>query len=146
MRDYKNIRAYQLADKLAQKIYQATKQFPKEELYGLTSQLRRAAVSVPTNIVEGASRQHKRDYQNFLYVARGSLAEGEYLLHLSNLLGYLDNASYADIERLRQETARTLFGLIHSVEAETKIPLHVVPPLVCLWSLVYGLLSLVFYS
>jgi four helix bundle protein len=62
MRDYKNIKAYQLAEELVLEIYKVTKSFPKEELYGLTSQLRRAAVSVPANIAEGASRNHQRDY------------------------------------------------------------------------------------
>jgi four helix bundle protein len=61
MRDYKNIKAYQLAEELVIEIYKKTKTFPKEELYGLISQLRRAMVSVPANIAEGASRNHKRD-------------------------------------------------------------------------------------
>ncbi len=88
MRNFKNIKAFQLSDNLVVEVYKVTKYFPKEELYGLTSQLRRASLSVPTNIAEGASRQHKRDYLNFLYIARGSLAETEYLLHLANRLGY----------------------------------------------------------
>ncbi len=120
MRDYKNIKAYQFADDPVVEIYKATKNFPREELYGLTSQLRRAAVSVPTNIAEGASRQHKRDYLHFLYISRGSIAETEYLLHLSNRLGYLSDNEFNEIDKPRQETAKTLFGLIGSVEKETK--------------------------
>lgn len=77
MRDYKNIKAYQLADDLVVEIYKATRNFPKQEQYGLTSQLRRAALSVPTNIAEGASRKHKPDYLHFLYIARASIAEVE---------------------------------------------------------------------
>ncbi|MBN1688104.1 MAG: four helix bundle protein [Candidatus Omnitrophica bacterium] len=84
MRDYKKIKAYQNAEKLALEIYSVTKRFPKEELYGLVSQLRRAAVSVTANIAEGASRQHKKDYLNFLFMARGSVSEVECLLTLSN--------------------------------------------------------------
>ncbi|MFA5337586.1 MAG: four helix bundle protein [Candidatus Omnitrophota bacterium] len=119
MRDYKNIKAYQFADDLVVEIYTATKDFPKEELYGLISQLRRAAVSVAANIAEGASRQHKKDYLQFLYIARGSIAETEYLLHLSARLNYLNSSEFGKIDNLRQETAKTLFGLIGSVEEET---------------------------
>ncbi len=118
MRDYKNIKAYQLADSLVLDIYKASKDFPKDELYGLTSQLRRAAVSVPANIVEGSSRQHKRDYLNFLYTSRGSLAETGYLLELSGKLDYLSNAEYERIEKLRIEVSKTLYGLISAVAKE----------------------------
>lgn len=118
MRDYKNIKAFQLADRLVIEIYMVTKEFPRQELYGLTSQLRRAAVSVPTNVVEGASRKHKRDYLHFLYISRGSVAEVEYLLQLSNKLGYLDNKKLEQMGKLAQEVAKTLYGLICSVEKE----------------------------
>ena len=120
MRDYKNIKAYQFSDNLVVEVYKVTKKFPKEELYGLTSQLRRAAVSVPTNIAEGASRQHKRDYLHFLYISRGSIAETEYLMHLSNRLGYINNDEFNKINGLKQEAFKTLFGLINSVEKEVK--------------------------
>ncbi len=79
-----------MADDLVLEVYQVTKEFPNEETYGLITQLRRAAVSVPTNIAEGASRQHKKDYLNFLFTSRGSLAEVEYLLCLANKLGYIE--------------------------------------------------------
>ncbi len=82
-RDFKKILTWQRADDLVVRIYEITQNFPKEELYGLTSQLRRAAVSVPANIVEGSSRGHKREYLQFLYIAKSSLAEVEYYLHLS---------------------------------------------------------------
>ncbi len=82
-RDFKNIKAWQYADDLAVLAYSKTRSFPKEELYGITSQLRRAVVSVPANIAEGANREHKKEYLHFLYIARGSMAETEYLLHLS---------------------------------------------------------------
>ncbi len=122
MRDYKNIKAYQFADDLVIEVYKVTKDFPKEELYGLTSQLRRAAVSIPANIAEGASRQHKRDYLQFLYVARGSSAETEYLLHLANRLGFLSDDEFDKIDKIKQESAKTLFGLINSVEKEARFP------------------------
>ncbi len=118
MRDYKNIKAYQYADNLALEIYRVTRYFPKEELYGLTSQLRRAAVSCPANIAEGASRKSKRDYLHFLYIGRGSIVETEYLLHLSERLGYLKTEDYDRVDGLRSEAAKTLFGLISAVEKE----------------------------
>ena len=76
MRGYTKIKAWRLADDLTVSVYEHT--FPKEETYGLTSQLRRAAYSVPANVVEGALRETKRDYLHFLYIARGSLAETQY--------------------------------------------------------------------
>lgn len=99
-------------------MYSKTKSFPKEELYGITSQLRRAVISVPSNIAEGASRGHKREYLNFLYIARGSMAETEYLLHLANRLKYLQESDYKRLEEIRKETAKTLQGLINSVKEE----------------------------
>lgn len=120
-RDFRNIRAWQFADDLTVLVYSKTKKFPKEELYGVTSQIRRAAVSVPTNIAEGASREHKREYLHFLYVARGSLSETEYLLHLSRRLEYFDDADYHELNKLREDTGKLLHGLIRSVKSETKL-------------------------
>ncbi|MBN1688102.1 MAG: four helix bundle protein [Candidatus Omnitrophica bacterium] len=121
MRDYKKIKAYQNAEKLALGVYSVTKQFPREELYGLVSQLRRAAVSVMANIAEGASRQHKKDYMNFLFMAHGSVSEVECLLTLSSKLGFLEDETYLKLEDLRRETAGTLGGLIRAVEKETSL-------------------------
>jgi len=120
MRDYKNIKAYQLAEELVIEIYKKTKTFPREELYGLISQLRRAMVSVPANIAEGASRNHKRDYLQFLYVSRGSLAEVECLLQLAYKLGYLEEKEHRKLAGQRDDVAKTLFGLIRAVEGEIK--------------------------
>ena len=119
MRDYTKIQAWKLADDLTVAIYECTRSFPKEEQYGLTSQLRRSAYSVPANIAEGSSREGKRDYLHFLYIARGSLSEAQYFLHLSQRLGYLN---LADGERLKCDTKATfacLHGLIKAVEFES---------------------------
>src|SRR5919198_4620732 len=89
MRDYTKIEAWKLADDLTVAIYERTRSFPKDERYGLTSQLRRASYSVPANIVEGSSRESKKDYLHFLYIARGSLSEVQYFIHLAQRLGYL---------------------------------------------------------
>jgi four helix bundle protein len=118
-RDFKNIKAWQYADDLVILVYSKTQSFPKEELYGITSQLRRAVISVPTNIAEGASREHKKEYLHFLYIAKDSIAEVEYLLHLSRRVGYLEDDEYKQLEDRRQEAAKTLHGLINSVKKDT---------------------------
>lgn len=119
-RDFKNIKAWQYADDLAVSVYSKTKSFPREELYGITSQLRRASVSVSTNIAEGASREHKKDYLKFLYIAKGSMAETEYLLHLSRRLEYLQDDEYKKLDDMRKETTKTLQGLITAVKKEVE--------------------------
>ena len=121
MRDYRNIKAWQYADSLVVDIYEKTKLFPKEELYGLTSQLRRAAVSVATNIAEGASREHRREYLQFLYIARGSINETKYLVHLGKKLGYINKRDYETLHGLSEEASKTLHGLITSVKKEASL-------------------------
>lgn len=118
MRDYTKIRAWQFADDLTVAVYAATKSFPKDELYALTSQLRRAAYSVPANIVEGASRNSQKDYLHFLYIARGSLNETRYFLHLANRLGYLPTADFQLLSAQASDAISILTGLIKSVERE----------------------------
>ena len=90
-RDFARIKAWQFADDLAVVTYKVTRHFPREEIYGLTSQMRRAASSAPPNIAGGSNRS-KRDYLHFLSVAAGSLAEVRYFLHLSLRLGYISGA------------------------------------------------------
>ena len=118
MRDYTKIEAWRLADDLTVAVYERTRSFPKEEMYGLTSQLRRASYSVPANIVEGASRESKKDYLHFLYIARGSLSETQYFIHLARRLDYL---SLQEADALRDQTKfvfACLHGLILAVEKE----------------------------
>mgnify|MGYP001099724513 CR=1 FL=1 len=131
-RDFRKIKAWQLADDLTVGVYSVTKSFPREEMYGLVSQLRRAASSVPANIAEGANRGTKKDFLRFLNIARGSLAETEYFLHPSKRLGYLSDAEYVTIEALRVQTAATLNGLIKAVESETGVVIKSVGFLVTL--------------
>jgi four helix bundle protein len=119
MRDYRKTDAWKLADDLTVAVYEKTRAFPKDELYGLTSQVRRAAFSVPANIAEGSSRESKRDYLHFLYIARGSLSEAQYFVHLAHRLEYL---SRSDADALAAQTSATfacLHGLIHAVEKES---------------------------
>ena len=89
MQDYKTLHVWQRSHKLVLDLYRATQTFPPAERYGLTSQLRRAALSVPTNIAEGSRRAAPREYSHFLNTAQGSLSETEYLVLVSRDLGYI---------------------------------------------------------
>jgi four helix bundle protein len=89
MQHFTELRVWQRSHGLVLNLYRLTSRFPVDERFGITSQLRRAAASVPTNIAEGAKRQGKQDYARFLNIAQGSLAETEYLVMLSRDLGYL---------------------------------------------------------
>lgn len=121
MRDHTKLRAFDLADKATLLIYGMTKDFPKEEMYGLTSQMRRAAVSVPSNIVEGCARNTETEYLRFLEIAFGSLRELHYQLGLSRRLGY---AVFSDIESIEikiVETEKVLNGLIRSLRSPNSL-------------------------
>ena len=119
MRDYRKLRAFELADELTLMIYEETKSFPKHELFGLTSQLRRAAVSIPSNIVEGSGRESEADYIRFLNMAYSSASETCYQLSLAYRLGYLNEISYKGLEHKSDETARVLNGLIKALRGNT---------------------------
>jgi four helix bundle protein len=114
VRDPKKLKAFELADKLALLVYRETGRFPKEEIYGLTSQMRRAAVSVPSNIAEGCGRTTEKEYFQFLSVAYGSLKELEYQISLAVKLGFLEKAS--TLAAAADETARVLNGLMKALK------------------------------
>jgi four helix bundle protein len=122
MRDYTKIEAWKLADDLTVAVYQATQTFPREEIYGLTSQLRRASYSVPANIVEGSSRESQKDYLHFLYISRGSLSETQYFIHLSRRLGYVPDATVDQLIGQTKQAFACLHGLIKAVEKEVRNP------------------------
>jgi len=100
-------------------VYRATVRFPKEERFGLTQQMRRAAVSAAANIAEGYGRRTVRDLLHFLYQARGSLNEVEYYVHLSHRLGYLDETERDQLAASQSEAARALHGLIRYWEQQS---------------------------
>ena len=118
MRDHTKLRAFELADEVAVLVYRVTAGFPREELYGLTSQIRRAAVSVPSNIVEGCARDSQADYLRFLYIAFGSLKELHYQLSLSKRLGFLRNQDSSLLEAKIVETEKVLNGLIRALRED----------------------------
>ena len=100
-RNWDELIIWQESHNLVQEIYKLTKNFPKEELYNLTSQIRRAVTSIPTNIVEGHSKGSSKEFIRFLYISRGSLEEVKYLLLLSKDLGYITIEEYTELnERL----------------------------------------------
>ncbi|MBI4744403.1 MAG: four helix bundle protein [Actinobacteria bacterium] len=112
---YKKLVVWQKADDLAYRVYITTKSFPKDELYGITSQLRRAALSIPTNLVEGSGRQSRNELRQFANISLGSLAEVTYLLDFSLKLGYLKQEDYEVLQNLREEVGRLLWKFYKSL-------------------------------
>ena len=118
MRDHTKLRAFEMADEVAVLVYQVTAGFPREEMYGLTSQMRRAAVSVPSNIVEGCARDSQADYLRFLAMAFGSLRELHYQTGLSKRLGFLRSKDASLSEPKIVETEKVLNGLIRALRED----------------------------
>jgi four helix bundle protein len=111
MGDYKKLKVWQAADDLAVQIYAHTKGFPNHELYGLRSQLRRAAVSVPSNIAEGAGRNGDKEFSRFVNIALGSANEVAYQIHLSGRLGYMTPEVVNDLGARSEAIKRMLAAL-----------------------------------
>jgi len=118
--DFRDLILWQRAMELALLVYQITRTFPPQELYGLTGQLRRAAVSIPSNIAEGAARRTTRDFINFLHIARGSLAELNTQLILAVRLGFTDSQS--DWEPSIDEVGRLLNAVIKGLQRKQSDP------------------------
>ncbi len=120
MRNYRNLGVWQHADELTVQIYRVTQKFPSTEMYGITSQLRRAAYSVPANIAEGSGRESNADYLRFLSIAQGSLAETEYFLHLAHRLEYLDEVDWNRLTGQVNQTFAALIGLMKAIRKSLK--------------------------
>lgn len=120
MRDHTKLRAFQLADELAIHIYRISLNFPKEEMFGLTSQMRRCAVSVPSNIVEGSVRESHAEYLRFLEIAFGSLRELHYQYGLAVRLGYISENKTDNLESKLTETEKVLGSLVRSLRKPQK--------------------------
>jgi len=112
-KEYTDLEVWQESRKLANLIYQLTKVFPKDELFGLTNQLRRCAVSVPSNIAEGCGRQTSKDTINFLHISRGSLYELETQCFIALDQQYITNEQFENIYKSIQSCKRLLNGFIN---------------------------------
>ena len=115
MQPHEKLKAWEHAHRLFLAVHKATKGWPRDERYELTSQVRRAAFSVPANIAEGASRRGPRELRKALDIARGSLAELGYGLVAAKALGYLSDDEWLQIEPIRDEASRVLWALLEAV-------------------------------
>jgi len=102
-------------DEYVHMIYKSTRNFPKEEIYGVTSQLRRAALSVILNYIEGYARGKNKAHKNFLEISYGSLKESKYLLHFSLIENYLTKTDYVEAMRLAEDIGAMLWGIIRKL-------------------------------
>jgi len=121
MMPYERFEAWKVAHQLALDTYRVTAQWPATERYQLTAQTRRAALSEPTNIAEGAAKRGPREFRRFLDIARGSLSELSYLLLFSKDIGILDNATFRSLSELRDQAGKLTWGLYASL-APTRSP------------------------
>lgn len=112
---YTDLIAWQKSYQFTLDIYKVTRTFPKNELYGITSQMRRACASIPANIAEGSMRESPKTFRQFVRIARGSMAEMEVWIRLSYDLGYIDQEGYNSLHRQCNEVGKLLFGLLNSI-------------------------------
>ena len=115
MKDFRQLKVWEKSHQLALEIYKATKHFPKEELYGLTSQIRRSSMSIPTNIAEGCGRFTDADFARFVQIAMGSASETEYQLILARDLEFLPKDSYEKLHTEVEEVKRMLASLLKTI-------------------------------
>jgi four helix bundle protein len=118
MRDFRPLKVWQKAHSLTLDVYSSTSLFPKSELYGLTSQLRRASASIPTNIAEGCGRDTEKSLKQFMQIAMGSASELDYLLVLSKDLGFLEKNSYEQLQFDVIEIKKMLSSFIVSLRTQ----------------------------
>ena len=120
MRNYRDLQTLNKAHNLTLELYKLSRQFPKEEIYGLTSQLRRAASSIGANLAEGCGRQSNPEFARFVRISMGSASELDYHLLLSRDLGFLENTAYNCVSRSLTEVRKMLASLLSTVEIEAK--------------------------
>jgi len=115
---YRQLKVWQKAHRLAVRIYTVSKSFPREETYGLTSQIRRSAFSVPLNIVEGHASNSKKEFLSFLNIANRSLVETEYLLEVVRELEFLSSEEFQQLEAMRNEIGVMLHAFRKSIKMD----------------------------
>jgi four helix bundle protein len=123
IKTFEDLEAWQEAHKLVLEIYRITKTFPRSEIYGIISQLRRAASSISANIAEGFSRFHYNDKIRFYYNSRGSISEVKNYLILSKDLGYIKIDTQDKLYKLADSVLRLINGLIRAIEKQQKLPI-----------------------
>lgn len=117
---HKKLDAWTVAMDLVLDVYHSTETFPKEEKYGLIDQIRRATISVPSNIAEGAARQTKKEFSQFLHIAQASLSELDTQIELANRLGYLSESDWQKLDMKMDRIDKLLTGLIHHLHKTEK--------------------------
>lgn len=117
--DYKKLQVWEKSMSLVEDIYDVTSKFPKDEIYGLSSQIKRAAVSIPANISEGRLRGGNKEFKQFLFIAFGSGGELETHLEISRRLGYLEEIRYKELDAKLSEVMKMLNSLIKKLESES---------------------------
>ena len=117
MKTHKDLEVWKLSIRFVTEIYKITKKFPKDELYGLTSQIRRASVSIPSNIAEGAARKGEKEFIQFLYIALSSASEVETQLIIANNLDYIKTHEYDEYSNKISKICRMLSSLIKSIKS-----------------------------
>ena len=120
MRDFRKIQVWERSHRFTLQVYKISSSFPKDELYGLTSQIRRAAVSIPSNIAEGCGRDTQAELARFVHIAGGSASELEYQLILAHDLGYIGDEIHLDLNSDINEIKRMLVGFEKAVKANSK--------------------------
>lgn len=121
MANYKTLNAWKLAMQLVKEVYIVTKKYPKEELFALTFQTKRSAVSIPSNIAEGLGRQYKKDTLQFLYISRGSIYELETQLNIAGMINVIFEDELRSLLISLESTLKVLNGLINSFETRTDL-------------------------
>jgi four helix bundle protein len=120
MQDFKKIQVWEKAHQLTLRRYKITSSFPKEEVYGMTSQIRRASASIPANIAEGCGRDAQTELARFVHIAGGSASELEYHLMLAHDLGYIDDEAYPELDSAINEIKRMLNGFEKTVQSNAR--------------------------
>ena len=118
MKNFRDLKVWEKSHQLTLEVYRGTKQFPQSELYGLTSQIRRAAASIPANLAEGCGRGCDADFGRFIQMAAGSASELEYHLLLARDLGYIETHAYTQMETAVVEVKRMLTSLIQKLRTD----------------------------
>ena len=115
---YENLDVWKESTNLAVQIYKITKNFPKEEIWGITSQIRRASISISSNIAEGSGRKSKKDFKQFVHMASGSLNEVESLLHICSQLDFIKADPYRELKDSAEKLGRLIGGLLKYLDGK----------------------------